>query len=123
MQQIVGQIAANAFAAEAIVLAAADALDRLEVVRTQGEEAESAAALAASLNAAKAKLIVDELALRSATLLFDVGGASTTKKSHNYDRHWRNARTLSSHNPNHFKARAIGNYEINNVPLPTKGFF
>ncbi|QKQ73992.1 acyl-CoA dehydrogenase family protein [Nostoc sp. TCL240-02] len=123
LQQTVGQIAANAFAAEAIVLAAADALDRLSATQVQGEESETAAALAASLSAAKAKLIVDDLALRSATLLFEVGGASTTKQSYNYDRHWRNARTLASHNPSHFKARAIGDYEINGTPLPTRGFF
>ncbi|MCF4969918.1 acyl-CoA dehydrogenase family protein [Nostoc sp. CMAA1605] len=123
LQQTVGQIAANAFAAEAIVLAAADGLDRLPAAKAQSEEAETAVALETSLNAAKAKLIVDDLALRSATLLFEVGGASTTKKSSNFDRHWRNARTLSSHNPNHFKARAIGDYEINGTPLPQRGFF
>ncbi|WP_272819284.1 acyl-CoA dehydrogenase family protein [Scytonema hofmannii] len=123
LQQTVGQIAANAFAAEAIVLQAADALDRFNLAQAQGEESETAAALEASLSAAKAKLIVDDLALRSATLLFEVGGASTTKQSYNFDRHWRNARTLASHNPSHFKARAIGNYEINGTPLPTKGFF
>ncbi|MUG93509.1 acyl-CoA dehydrogenase [Scytonema sp. UIC 10036] len=123
LQQTVGQIAANAFAAEAIVLQAADALDRLDVARSQGEDSETAAALEASLSAAKAKLIVDDLTLRSATLLFEVGGASTTKQSHNFDRHWRNARTLASHNPAHFKARAIGDYEINGTPLPTRGFF
>ncbi|WP_427162552.1 acyl-CoA dehydrogenase family protein [Aliinostoc sp. HNIBRCY26] len=123
LQQTVGQIAANAFAAEAIVLAAADGLDRLPAAKAQGEETETAVALETSLKAAKAKLIVDDLALRSATLLFEVGGASTTKKSSNFDRHWRNARTLSSHNPNHFKARAIGDYEINGTPLPQRGFF
>ncbi|MEH2051818.1 acyl-CoA dehydrogenase family protein [Nostoc sp.] len=123
LQQTVGQIASNAFAAEAIVLAAAEVLDRLPAAQAQGEDSETAVALAASLSAAKAKLIVDELALKSATLLFEVGGASTTKKSSNFDRHWRNARTLASHNPGHFKARAIGDYEINGTPLPTRGFF
>ncbi|MEH1850657.1 MAG: acyl-CoA dehydrogenase family protein [Nostoc sp.] len=123
LQQTVGQIASNAFAAEAIVLAAADVLDRLPAAQAQGEDSETAVALAASLSAAKTKLIVDELALKSATLLFEVGGASTTKKSSNFDRHWRNARTLASHNPGHFKARAIGDYEINGTPLPTRGFF
>ena len=123
LQQTVGQLAANAFAAEAIILAAADGLDRLDAAKTQGEESKLAAALNASLGAAKAKLIVDDLALKSATLLFEVGGASTTKKSSNYDRHWRNARTLASHNPGHFKARAIGDYEINGTPPPQRGFF
>ena len=123
LQQTVGQLAANAFAAEAVVLAAADGLDRLVVAKAQGEEAELAVGLATSLSAAKAKLIVDDLALKSATLLFEVGGASTTKKSSNLDRHWRNARTLASHNPGHFKACAIGDYEINGTPLPQRGFF
>jgi alkylation response protein AidB-like acyl-CoA dehydrogenase len=122
LQQTVGLIAANAFAAEAIVLAAADGLDHLSTAEDQGEESETTG-LSVSLSAAKAKLIIDDLALRSATLLFEVGGASTTKKSSNFDRHWRNARTLSSHNPNHFKARAIGDYEINGTPLPKRGFF
>ncbi|BAY34546.1 putative acyl-CoA dehydrogenase [Nostoc carneum NIES-2107] len=123
LQQTIGQISANAFAAESIVLAAADGLDRLPAAKAQGAESELAAALAASLSASKAKLIVDDLATRSATLLFEVGGASTTKKSSNLDRHWRNARTLASHNPSHFKARAVGDYEINGKPLPPRGFF
>ncbi len=122
LQQTVGQIAANAFAAEAIVLAAADALDRFAVTLTD-EDAKLAASLEASLQAAKAKLVVDDLTLRSATLLFDVGGASTTKTTYNLDRHWRNARTLSSHNPPSFKAKAIGDYEINGTLLPQGGFF
>ena len=57
------------------------------------------------------------------SLLFDVGGASATKKVTNFDRHWRNARTLSSHNPTTYKARSIGQYEISGTPLPAKGFF
>jgi hypothetical protein len=30
---------------------------------------------------------------------------------------------LASHNPGSYKARAIGDYEINGTPLPAKGFF
>ena len=75
------------------------------------------------LLAAKAKIITDELAIRSGSLLFDVGAASATKKETNFDRHWRNARTLSSHNPTTYKARSIGDFEINGTPLPAKGFF
>ena len=53
----------------------------------------------------------------------DVGGASSTKRSRNFDRHWCNARTLSSHNPTTLMARSIGDYEVNGTPLPEKGFF
>ncbi len=123
LQQTVGQIASAAFAAETVVLAAADALD----VATDAFDAGNANAVEeahrAALLSAKAKIVSDELAIRSGSLLFDVGGASATKKATNFDRHWRNARTLSSHNPTTFKARSIGQYEISGTPLPAKGFF
>ena len=122
LQQVVGQIASNAFAAETVVLAAADALERANLARERGEPAEALEAEAA-LRAAQAKVVVDELAIRSGALLFDVGGASAIKHSTNLDRHWRNARTLASHNPASYKARAIGALEINGTPLPALGFF
>jgi alkylation response protein AidB-like acyl-CoA dehydrogenase len=120
LQQTVGQIASNAFAAEATVLAAADALD---VSSNAPDREDTKPALDAALASSKAKIVVDELAIRSGSLLFDAGGASATKKSDNLDRHWRNARTLSSHNPVTYKAQAIGAYEVNGTPLPAKGFF
>lgn len=67
--------------------------------------------------------MVNELAIRSGSLLFDVGGASAMQRMFNLDRHWRNARTLASHNPSSYKARAIGDFEVNGTPLPEKGFF
>lgn len=122
LQQTVGQISSNAFAAETTVLAAADALD-LANDAWSNDPSNPEPALQAALLSAKAKIVVDELAIRSGALLFDVGGASATKRSDNLDRHWRNARTLASHNPGTYKARAIGDYEVNGTPLPAKGFF
>ena len=49
--------------------------------------------------------------------------SSSTIRSTNLDRHWRNARTLASHNPTAYKARSIGQLEINGTPLPTGSFF
>jgi alkylation response protein AidB-like acyl-CoA dehydrogenase len=105
-----------------VVLAAAEALDLASAAWNQNQQDSGPAAHAALLSA-QAKVVVDELAIRSGSLLFDVGGASATKKSDNLDRHWRNARTLASHNPSTTKSRAIGDYEINGTPLPAKGFF
>lgn len=122
VQQTVGQISSNAFAAESIVLAAADALDADAAARDAGTPSLELAARAALLSA-QAKIVADELAIRSGSLLFDAGGASATKHSTNLDRHWRNARTLASHNPTTLKARSIGDFEINGTPLPSKGFF
>jgi alkylation response protein AidB-like acyl-CoA dehydrogenase len=123
LQVVVGQIACNAFAAEATVLAAADSLDRLDRARAGDQAGFDAATHEASLQTSKAKVVVDELAVRSAGLLLDVGGASATKQGFNLDRHWRNARTLASHNPGSYKARAIGDHVVNGTPLPLNGFF
>jgi alkylation response protein AidB-like acyl-CoA dehydrogenase len=123
LQQTVGQIAAGAFAAETVVLAAAEALDVATDAFDAGAPNAVEAAHQAALLSAKAKIVADEFAIRAGSLLFDVGGASATKKVTNFDRHWRNARTLSSHNPTTFKARSIGQYEISGTPLPAKGFF
>lgn len=122
LHETIGKIAANAFAAEATVLAAADALGRAGDARDRGEPAEDLAAEAARA-AAQAKLVVDDLALRSASLLFEVGGASATERSANLDRHWRNARTIAAHNPASYKANAIGALLVKGTPLPSKGFF
>jgi alkylation response protein AidB-like acyl-CoA dehydrogenase len=123
LQQTVGQIASGAFAAETVVLAAAEALDIATDAFDAGAANATEAAHTAALLSAKAKIIADDFAIRGGSLLFDVGGASATKKVTNFDRHWRNARTLSSHNPTTYKARSIGEHEINGTPLPAKGFF
>jgi alkylation response protein AidB-like acyl-CoA dehydrogenase len=123
LQVTVGQIASNAFAAEAIILAAADAIDRIDEARMSAPERVEDLTHAGSLAASKAKVVVDDLAIRSGSLIFDVGGASAAKSSANLDRHWRNARTLASHNPSSYKARAIGDWVINGKPLPATGFF
>jgi alkylation response protein AidB-like acyl-CoA dehydrogenase len=123
LQQTVGQIASGAFAAETVVLAAAEALDLATDAFDAGAANAVEAAHNAALLSAKAKIVADEFAIRGGSLLFDVGGASATKKVTNFDRHWRNARTLSSHNPTTFKARSIGQYEISGTALPAKGFF
>ncbi len=41
----------------------------------------------------------------------------------NPDRHWRNARTLASHNPASCKTQALGAYELHGASRPTLGFF
>ena len=75
------------------------------------------------MRAAKAKVVIDELANRAASELFDVGGGSTVRRGAHLDRHWRNIRTLAAHNPKTYKAKAIGAYEISGEPLPRGGFF
>lgn len=122
LQQALGDIISRGFAAESTVLAAADSLEKSFNALEAGQEYQ-ALAHQASLHAAAAKVIVDELTISSASRLFDLGGASSTLRSLNLDRHWRNARTVASHNPASYKALAIGRYALTDVPLTSQAFF
>jgi alkylation response protein AidB-like acyl-CoA dehydrogenase len=117
VQRAVGQVSAYAYAVEHAVLAAADALDAAAAAQTD------AAQHAAALAAAHAQVIAAELVPRAGELLFDAGGASATARELDLDRHWRNARTLASHNAAMYKAMAIGDLLINDQALPVSGYF
>ncbi|OZC55477.1 hypothetical protein CH267_12925 [Rhodococcus sp. 06-621-2] len=121
LQFSVGQLSSAAFAAQSMVLSAARTLER--AVDAYGTDEEASTSSAAALDAARAKVVVDDLALTAASQLFDTGGGSAVRQSAQLDRHWRNIRTLASHNPRTFKARAIGDYEISGRALPNGAFF
>lgn len=114
--EIVGRISADAFAAEAVVLRAAEELQLAYEARTPEERA--ASRREAEIASARAQATVAELSLRAATSLFDALGASATSTGLALDRHWRNARTVGSHNPVAFKARIIGDHLVNDAEPP-----
>jgi alkylation response protein AidB-like acyl-CoA dehydrogenase len=120
--QVVGEIAADAFAAEAIVLAAAERIAAAADSVVDGV-ADERLARAAQIAAAKAKVAIDRFSYATATAIFDAGGASSTQSIYNLDRHWRNARTASTHNPTFLKASVIGDFHVNGTPPPVNGFF
>ncbi|PWE54586.1 monooxygenase [Metarhizobium album] len=117
--QVVGRIRAAAYAAGAITLQAAASLQRaFEAHFVDDADAEEKANAIAELEAAQAQTVVSDLILDASTLLFDALGASATKKPAGLDRHWRNARTLASHNPRIYKQRIIGDFAVNGTPPP-----
>ncbi|AHG65557.1 acyl-CoA dehydrogenase family protein [Advenella mimigardefordensis] len=118
-----GEQQAAAFAVHAIVQAAAAVADKAYIALIAQDSQAGDFLQDAAAAAAKAKITVDRIAQHTASALFDIAGASATLAHHNLDRHWRNIRTLSSHNPITHKAYALGNLSINGVPLPTQGFF
>jgi alkylation response protein AidB-like acyl-CoA dehydrogenase len=120
--QVVGEIAADAFAARAIVLVAAEKIQEAFDSIVDGAPA-GAAAAAAQLAAAEAKVAVDRFSYATAAKLFDVGGASATQSIHNLDRHWRNVRTISTHNPTFLKASAVGDHLVNGAEFPANAYF
>lgn len=114
IQQVVGHISAWAYAVEATVLKATASLQQAYEAHDSGDEARlQALNVAAELDAARAQVIAGEWVQRAAGELFNALGASDTRTGKALDRHWRNARTLSSHNPVIYKARDIGDWEIN----------
>jgi alkylation response protein AidB-like acyl-CoA dehydrogenase len=121
VQYSVGLLHSQAFAAEALVLTAGAALAEAHAAHGTPEEAELS--LRASLLNAKAKVVIDELANRASSELFDVGGGSLVRRGAHLDRHWRNIRAIAAHNPKTLKAVAVGRYELNGTPLPNQGFF
>jgi alkylation response protein AidB-like acyl-CoA dehydrogenase len=118
--QAVGDIAANAAAAEAVVLTAADATD---AVVDNALQTDPDALAELSVTVAKGQLVAERLTLVAAERLFDTGGASATARKLNLDRHWRNARTVATHSPLAYKAYAAGNYAVNGVWPPANGYF
>jgi alkylation response protein AidB-like acyl-CoA dehydrogenase len=109
--QLVGQISAKSYAAEQLVLAAARELDTVLDPRRDLSAAERYTR--SELAVQKAQLVVPVLVNEIAGQLFDTLGASATSQSKKLDRYWRNARTVATHNPAVFKARIVGDYEVN----------
>jgi alkylation response protein AidB-like acyl-CoA dehydrogenase len=120
--QVVGEIAADAFAAEAIVLRAAEEIQKAVDSVVDGAPSVEAAE-AAQAAAAQAKVAIDRFSYATAARLFDAGGASSTQSIYNLDRHWRNVRTISTHNPTFLKASAIGDNIVNGTPFPGNAYF
>ncbi|MDV7214047.1 SfnB family sulfur acquisition oxidoreductase, partial [Azotobacter beijerinckii] len=59
--------------------------------------------------------------LDAANRLLELGGSRATLAEHNLDRHWRNARTHTLHDPVRWKYHAVGNYYLNDALPPRRG--
>ena len=120
IQQVVGQISALVYAAEATALRATLPAQRAFEARLQGDdaEAERQANIDAEIESAQGQIVVSELVLRAATDLFNALGASAASTGKALDRHWRNARVVASHNPIVYKSRIVGDWRINGTEPP-----
>src|SRR5690606_15220535 len=111
------EISAVAATAEALAGQVAEAIEEAARTAGAGGEEERSALVAAELASARAQVVTSRLVPEAATRLFDALGASAVRETSALDRHWRNARTVASHNPWVYKAREIGAFEVNG-PLP-----
>jgi alkylation response protein AidB-like acyl-CoA dehydrogenase len=123
--QVLGSVSAQVFGASAALEKQAAALDLIVTARISGdEEALHKALRHATIVTAEAQVVIVEAVLRVTTQVFDALGASATSESTALDRHWRNARTLASHNPRVYKERVVGDFYVNGTdPVKADGIF
>ena len=100
---------------DAVVARLGERLEQADDFR-QHDESDAARYDAALANAFEAQQVVLPLVLDAATQLFEVGGASAVGEKLALDRHWRNARTIATHNPAIYRARILGDYYLNDTP-------
>ncbi len=76
---------------------------------------------AASVAVAEAKAMSTEVSILATNKLFELAGTRSTLEEYNLDRHWRNARTHTLHDPVRWKYHSIGNYWLNGIYPPRHG--
>lgn len=123
VHQTIGVADAHAFAAVATAVRAAEASQAAYLARFArgtdvGDEAEHEANVRAELDSARAQIVLTDLVLDQTSKLFNALGASAASTTKQLDRFWRNARTVSSHNPVIFKQRIVGDWAVNRTEPP-----
>jgi SfnB family sulfur acquisition oxidoreductase len=106
----VGELAFQLHTAEAMLKRAAELLDKV-----RDRVLEEADEIAATLAVGEARFAADAAALAISNELFALNGATSSLAEFNLDRHWRNARTHTLHDPVYWKTFYVGNYLLNGV--------
>jgi len=114
LQDVVGRVSALVSSAEATVLRAAGFIQTAFEAARDGRD-QTPAAIAAAVATYEAQVTVTEGILSATTLIYDALGSSALATPTYLDRHWRNARTISSHNPRVYKSRIVGDYYLNDA--------
>ncbi|WP_028224200.1 SfnB family sulfur acquisition oxidoreductase [Paraburkholderia ferrariae] len=107
----IGHLHIQLHAAEALLERAARVLDEIAAKGATTEDDVARASVAVG----EAKVLTTEAALLAGEKLFELAGTQSTLAAHNLDRHWRNARTHTLHDPVRWKYHLVGNYYLNGV--------
>ncbi|NVZ65836.1 SfnB family sulfur acquisition oxidoreductase [Pseudomonas gingeri] len=110
----IGKLKIELHAAEALLRKAAQVLDQVNA-----GVVDVAAAARASIAVAEAKVLTTEISLLASEKLFELAGSRATLAEFNLDRHWRNARVHTLHDPVRWKYHAVGAYHLNGT-LPAR---
>ncbi|RZI85414.1 MAG: SfnB family sulfur acquisition oxidoreductase, partial [Microbacterium sp.] len=110
-----GELEVTVRAAEAALEVAARAVD------ATWRKSSDAAATEASLSVAAAKVLGDRAALEVTSVAYELGGTRSAARgtaTGTHDRHWRNARTHTLHDPVRWKLQHLGRWAVAGTPPP-----
>lgn len=110
--QAIGDLTLRLHAAQALLEKAGYAIDRAILDPTAETVAE------AQIVTAEAKILSTEVAIAATNKLFELAGTRSTLAEHGLDRHWRNARTHTLHDPVRWKYSILGKYFLNGEKPP-----
>lgn len=113
--QQAGELEITVRGAEALVRAAAQAIDTAE------EQLTEASTEQASVATAIAKVAADRASNQVASALFELGGTRAAAGALNLSRYWRDARTHTLHDPSRWKVQHIGRWLLDGTPPPRHG--
>jgi alkylation response protein AidB-like acyl-CoA dehydrogenase len=112
-----GELTARLYALEALLSHGA----RLVDTALAEPEVSRDAAAEASLKVAAAKALAQEFAVEIASGIFELAGTSATDGAYALDRHWRNVRVHSLHDPARWKYVHLGNHTLFGTKPPKLG--
>ncbi|MGE8505105.1 MAG: SfnB family sulfur acquisition oxidoreductase [Pseudomonas sp.] len=104
----VGRLQVELHAAEALLHKAGRVLDEVAAAPIDTD-----AAARASIAVAEAKALTTEISLQASEKLLELAGSRATLAEFGLDRHWRNARTHTLHDPVRWKYHAVGAWHLN----------
>ncbi|HVJ40190.1 MAG TPA: SfnB family sulfur acquisition oxidoreductase [Dongiaceae bacterium] len=108
----IGDLYTKLHAAETLLENAGRAIDT--IVDNPTEESVATVSVAV----AEAKVLTTEIAILASNKLHELAGTKSTLSEYDLDRHWRNARTHTLHDPVRWKYFHIGNHLLNGVKPP-----
>jgi SfnB family sulfur acquisition oxidoreductase len=104
----IGRLQIELHAAEALLHEAGRVLDEVAAAPIDAD-----VAARASIAVAEAKALTTEISLVASEKLLELSGSRATLAEFGLDRHWRNARTHTLHDPVRWKYHAIGAWHLN----------
>lgn len=116
-----GELALKQRSATALLDQAGVALDRARAALSASAADSDELAAEASVAVATARAQADDAAVTVSNEIFALAGTRSALAKHNLDRHWRNARTHTLHDPRRWKVQHVGNYALNGIFPPRNG--